>query len=349
MDHSSCAYIILFVCAIFSLIGLASAEVLDGNEIIITPSSYQLKPGEAFTLNVNIIPDEPISGAQFTLLFRDTECKVNEINEGDFFSKYGYPTYFGKYANNADSYTIYSAALGYYQVYEPGTISTISLNAGNLTGYLNIEILNVVLSNSFSQSSSYKVSNVSVLVDSRPSLSPPGTFEIEEGNTLSFMLDAFDHDDDYLVYSSDSLPEGASLNAITGIFRWTPTASQIGEYTVNFEVKDGYLSATESANILVISPNTMPVASINGPYEGKVGKKIRFDSSGSYDPDGNIVSYEWNFGDGTLSSDEKPSHVYGDPGVYTSTLKVVDEEGNIGTDSTLVTVKETFWSKLKRS
>ena len=113
-------------------------------------------------------------------------------------------------------------------------------------------------------------------------------------------------------------------------------------------MKDGYLSTTESANIIVISPNTTPVASINGPYGGKVGKKIRFDSSGSYDPDGNIVSYEWNFGDGTLSAVDKPSHVYGDSGVYASTLRVVDEEGNIGTDSTLVTVKETFWSKMKR-
>ena len=344
----SCAFVILFICATFSLISLASAELLDGNEIIITPSSYQLKPGEAFTINVNVIPDEPISGTQFTLLFRDTDYKINEINEGDFFSKYGYPTYSGKYANNDDSYTIYCAALGFYQVYEPGTVSTISLNAGDSTGYLNIRITDVLLSNAFSEPSPYKVSNVTILIDSNPVLSPPGTFEVEEGNTLSFMLDAFDYDDDYLVFSSDSLPDGASLNAISGIFRWTPTASQIGEYTVNFEVKDGYLSAAESANIVVVSPNAMPIATINGPYEGKAGKKIRFDSSGSYDPDGNIVSYEWNFGDGTLSAAGNPSHAYGDSGAYTSTLRVVDEEGNIGTDSTLVTVKETFWSKLKR-
>jgi hypothetical protein len=43
--------------------------------------------------------------------------------------------------------------------------------------------------------------------------------------------------------------------------------------------------------------NQDPIADANGPYEGFVGDLISFDGTGSYDPDGTIVSYEWDFDD----------------------------------------------------
>lgn len=124
-------FFVLCIRATFSLVGLASGELSGVSEISVTSSSYQLKPGESFTIDVNIIPDEPISGTQFSLSFEGTGYRVNEV-------------------------------------------------------------------------------------------------------------------------------------------------------------KDGYLSATKAANIIVVSPNTVTVADINGSYDAKAGRKIRFDSSESYDPDGNI-------------------------------------------------------------
>jgi hypothetical protein len=44
-----------------------------------------------------------------------------------------------------------------------------------------------------------------------------------------------------------------------------------------------------------VTPNQPPVAKANGPYSGTVGSPITFDASGSYDPDGSIVSYEWDW------------------------------------------------------
>jgi hypothetical protein len=45
-------------------------------------------------------------------------------------------------------------------------------------------------------------------------------------------------------------------------------------------------------------PNDPPVADPNGPYTANAGEVITFDGSGSSDPDGTIVSYDWDFGDG---------------------------------------------------
>src|SRR5213078_2849550 len=45
-----------------------------------------------------------------------------------------------------------------------------------------------------------------------------------------------------------------------------------------------------------------------------------FDGSGSSDPDGDALSYAWNFGDGSTGTGVKPSHSYADNGIYTVAL-----------------------------
>ncbi|MBD8524590.1 PKD domain-containing protein [Pseudomarimonas arenosa] len=77
--------------------------------------------------------------------------------------------------------------------------------------------------------------------------------------------------------------------------------------------------------------NQSPVAQANGPYQALLGSSIAFNSSGSGDPDGSIVAYRWDFGDGSTSSSANPSHTYGTAGHYTVTLTVTDNEG--ATDS----------------
>ena len=90
--------------------------------------------------------------------------------------------------------------------------------------------------------------------------------------------------------------------------------------------------------------NKEPVAVVDPMYlEVTVGEEIVFDGSASYDNDGQIVSYAWDFGDGnniagifTALSQSKaggdtdevaPSHIYYDAGKYTVTLKVTDDMG----------------------
>jgi len=73
--------------------------------------------------------------------------------------------------------------------------------------------------------------------------------------------------------------------------------------------------------------NLNPVAKTGGPYEGKLGDDIIFDGSKSYDPDGTIASYAWDFGDGNNSATAKPVHKYENAGKYNVTLTVKDNQG----------------------
>jgi len=80
--------------------------------------------------------------------------------------------------------------------------------------------------------------------------------------------------------------------------------------------------------------NQPPVANPNGPYSGTVGQAVNFSSSGSYDPDGTIVSYSWDFGDGSTSNKANPSHTYNSAGTYTVKLTVTDDQGATDTKNT---------------
>ena len=82
-----------------------------------------------------------------------------------------------------------------------------------------------------------------------------------------------------------------------------------------------------------------PVAVIEAPKVVWQGKEVHFDGSQSYDPDGgDIVSYHWEFGDGSSSDEISPIHAYSKPGKYTVTLEVTDDEGQKGTASKKITV-----------
>jgi len=84
------------------------------------------------------------------------------------------------------------------------------------------------------------------------------------------------------------------------------------------------------------APNQPPVADAGGPYTATVGVSVMLDGRGSTDPDGTLVAYAWDFGNGTSGSGVRPSVIYGSPGVFTVTLTITDDAGD--TDSAIATV-----------
>jgi PKD repeat protein len=70
--------------------------------------------------------------------------------------------------------------------------------------------------------------------------------------------------------------------------------------------------------------NTPPVAAFTSSCSGLT---CTFDGSGSNDPDGNITSYSWQFGDTATGTGANPSHPYATAGSYPVTLTVTDNKG----------------------
>lgn len=66
--------------------------------------------------------------------------------------------------------------------------------------------------------------------------------------------------------------------------------------------------------------------------DGKIGyvdlnQPVGFSAEGSYDPDNDVISYEWNFGDGQTATGRSVTHTYGAKQVYGVTLTARDAEG----------------------
>jgi hypothetical protein len=116
----------------------------------------------------------------------------------------------------------------------------------------------------------------------------------------------------------------------------TPSQYYYVEY--GFDGDRDYLPYYDSVQLEII--NIPPVADIGGPYTGNEGSPITFNGSGSYDPDGTIVDYSWDFGDGSpaVNGTATPTHTYTSAGTYTVTLNVTDDSGAIDTDTATVEV-----------
>ncbi|PXF56579.1 MAG: hypothetical protein C4B58_12915 [Deltaproteobacteria bacterium] len=87
--------------------------------------------------------------------------------------------------------------------------------------------------------------------------------------------------------------------------------------------------------------NQPPVALVSTDVVvGQVPLLVNLDASDSYDPDGNIISYNWTFGDGESSDEICPSHTYVQPGIYTVQLTVTDSNEAVGTTALEIMVIE---------
>jgi len=111
-----------------------------------------------------------------------------------------------------------------------------------------------------------------------------------------------------------------------------------GDYPVLLRITDNCGAIVEIKKIVSVpplTPNRPPIVSFTCPSQVRVGE---LDASGSYDPDGKIVSYSWQFGDGEVGYGVTVAHQYQTPGTYTVTLTLTDDAGAKATSSEIVQV-----------
>ncbi|MHC1681301.1 MAG: PKD domain-containing protein [Methanomassiliicoccales archaeon] len=135
-----------------------------------------------------------------------------------------------------------------------------------------------------------------------------------------------------VVFTSTSLDPDGTLTSWSwdfgdGSSRSGPTVrhkySALGTFVVTLTVTDeDGANASLSKNLTVI--NSRPVAAFTAPAEVESLLDVQFEDH-SYDLDGSITSWSWNFGDGEMSNVRSPSHTYLRPGIYTVDLTVTDD------------------------
>ena len=165
-----------------------------------------------------------------------------------------------------------------------------------------------------------------------PIVDEPVTFNASE---------SFD-DDGYIVSMTFSWGDGTADTILT-TEPWitSHTYTAVDTYNVTLTVTDNDTKTSSTSQWVTVSGPLPPVALFKySPDSPLVGETIRFDASTSYDLDGDIVSYEWDFGDGNTTTVVDPVifHTYSTAAVYTVTLNVTDDDGFTAETSDQITV-----------
>ncbi len=176
--------------------------------------------------------------------------------------------------------------------------------------------------------------------DGTPNLAPVASFTAAPNPVKLPRAVAFDA-------SASADPEGGALayawdfgDGATGT---GATASRAyaapGLYTVALTVTDPYgnVSLPATRVVTVLPPNVPPVAAIAlTPQAADVPATFTLNGSGSSDPDGALVSYAWSFSDGSTAAGAVVGKTFADPGLYTATLTVTDDDGATATATTQI-------------
>jgi PKD repeat protein len=152
----------------------------------------------------------------------------------------------------------------------------------------------------------------------------------------------------FLVYTgTPAVSENVSLTYDTGHQHWvgsyTPRASDPGGlWSLIVNATDSPTPPNKgSASTAVTLQDRPPVASfVATPSSAPTASTITFDGAASYDLDGTVVSYSWDFGDGRTGTGSVVTHSYTYAKTYTVKLTVTDNGGVTGSTSSQITITD---------
>jgi hypothetical protein len=165
-----------------------------------------------------------------------------------------------------------------------------------------------------------------------------GTFTFDQLYAFPMNPSALDNGDfdgdghqDLVVADFGADHAGVAVLLGNGLGQFEHDATYLGENTGSFTA---VTALPYQSNIEPVAKITPELISVN------VGETVEWDASLSYDEDGTIVSYEWDYGDGAVapmamamsstgddSGQPQSSFVYYDSGTYWVTLTVTDDQG----------------------
>lgn len=177
-------------------------------------------------------------------------------------------------------------------------------------------------------------------VDRLPSIDIDPVINIDEGSYFNWDALICDPDGDRVTsFTVSPLPEGAYVQAddfydpcLWAYFSWRPTYQQAGVYLLTFHLESGCdrygnercATVLKTVRIEVAGKDEPPHLNTGGAYCGVVNAPVAFDASQTWDAEGELLGFKWDFGDGTTGSGVRCPHVYTRPGSFQVKLTVND-------------------------
>ncbi len=159
------------------------------------------------------------------------------------------------------------------------------------------------------------------------------------GETVNFDASQSSDSDGTITTYSWNFGDNNTATGVTANHAYT----EQGTYTIILTVTDnnGKIDIDSQAVSVTTkaTPNINPVASFNKTTQTTSrGENIHFDATESYDTDGLVVSYIWDFGDGNTATGTEVDHIYETVGVYTVTLTITDSDGVTTKTTSAITI-----------
>jgi chitodextrinase len=372
-----CSFTALKVCIIVFFVLFFSVfmvvEASGSTAISINPVSQTISPGGSVTVTVDCIPGQPVKAFELKLSFNPSILQATSVSEGNLFV--GYATFFnpGTIDNTAGTIVnIYDLIVGPGNVTNAGTFISVNFAAKSTSGSTTFALYDLGVTNE-ADYIQVNVTTASVIVEglsteSRnppfsgppyippslqntppyPPMKPSGPTLVELGVTYVYRSSAIDPDGDYVRLRFD-WGDGSFSNWTDFVSSNTQvpvshTWDAVSTYTVHVMAQDENNSNSNWSDPLTVivsqgtSGGNPPVAEFFIPTNISANQTVIFNASGSYDPGGVIVSYQWDFGDGVNGTGKTPVHIYHFAGRYTVTLIVTDNSGMSYSKTQLVIV-----------
>ncbi|MFT3892413.1 MAG: Ig-like domain-containing protein [Anaerolineales bacterium] len=279
-----------------------------------------------YTWEVNAVNDTPVITGQNSLsINEDTALTITLTNLIVQDPDSAYPSEFSLTILPGENYTTSG--------------STVTPKA-NFNGTLTVP---VKVSDGATFSAPYNLTVIVNSINDAP-IADSKSLNMDEGTSLTITLSGSDIENSPLTYTVTTSPSHGSLTGIAPNLIYTPSTKYAGLDAWKYKVNDGTLNSTEVTVTIAVNDVLPKNVEAGGPYNTTVGTEVTLHGSAICTPTDNCT-LAWDLDNDGLYDDasgKSPTYTWNTPSSYAIKLRVSDDDGNIVTSTSALTISFTM-------